>query len=61
MLEHQEWDTEDIVYLYGDNIPHEITGIITDSERLFVTGFNRFDKEFEVKFSNVSEYFKRTK
>lgn len=59
MLNFQEWDTEDIVYLVGDNIPHEITGIITDSERLFVTGFNRYDKEFEVPFKNVTEYFKK--
>ena len=59
MLDCNEWDIDDIVYIHDSGVPLKITGIIHDSERVFLTGFDDDDVEFECKFGEVTDYFRR--
>jgi hypothetical protein len=48
-----EFETTDIVMLKANDLFLEVTGVIHDDERLFLTG--RDNIEFEVSFSDVGD------
>lgn len=50
---NMDFETTDIVMLKANDVFLEVTGVIHDEERLFVTG--RDNKEFEVSFSDVGD------
>jgi hypothetical protein len=57
MMSNKEFKIDDIVSMKANGLLIQVTGVIHDDERLFVTGHDA--KEFEVSFDDVDEQFRK--